>query len=55
MKNVQKKISEIDLFDFTTFFGPDFLKFSGPPVPVLLIYKIAKAGCLSKFFLSFCS
>ena len=26
----QKKIREIDLFDFTSFFGLDFFKFSGP-------------------------
>ena len=26
----QKKIRGIDLFDFTSFFGLDFLKFSGP-------------------------
>ena len=27
---VSKKSREIDLFDFTSFFGQDFLKFSGP-------------------------
>ena len=26
----QKKFREIDLFDFTSFFGLDFFKFSGP-------------------------
>ena len=26
----QKKICEIDLFDFTSFFGLDVFKFSGP-------------------------
>ena len=30
MENNNKKIREIDLFDFTSFFGMDFLKFSGP-------------------------
>ena len=27
---VKKRIHEIDLFDFTSFFGLDFFKFSGP-------------------------
>ena len=27
--NGKKKIREIDLFDFTSFFGQDFFKFSG--------------------------
>ena len=30
MENIQKKIREIDLFDFTNFFGLDFFKFFGP-------------------------
>ena len=30
MENIQKFFREIDLFDFTSFFGLDFLKFSGP-------------------------
>ena len=30
MKFVQKFFREIDLFDFTSFFGLDFFKFSGP-------------------------
>ena len=30
MEFVQKKNPEIDLFDFTSFFGLDFFKFSGP-------------------------
>ena len=34
----QKKIHEIDLFDFTSFFGLDFLKFSA----LLWIKKIPK-------------
>ena len=28
MENIQKKFREIDLFDFTSFLGLDFLKFS---------------------------
>ena len=31
MENIQKSFREIDLFDFTIFFGLDFFKFSGPP------------------------
>ena len=30
-----KKIREIDLFHFTSFFGLDFLKFSGPPCDMM--------------------
>ena len=30
MENIKKFFREIDLFDFTSFFGLDFLKFSGP-------------------------
>ena len=29
VENIQKSFREIDLFDFTSFFGLDFLKFSG--------------------------
>ena len=32
----QKNFREIDLFDFTSFFGLDFFKFSGP----LCVYKL---------------
>ena len=31
----QKKIRDIDLYDFTSFFGLDFLKFCGPLFLVL--------------------
>ena len=32
MENIQKKFREIDLFDFTSFFGLDFFKLSGAPL-----------------------
>ena len=32
----QKKIREIDLFDFTSFFGLDFFKFSGTLWDIIL-------------------
>ena len=35
----QDNFSEIDLFDFTTFFGLDFFKFSGPLCPYCELEK----------------
>ena len=37
MKFGQKKFSEIDLFDFTSFFGLDIFKFSGPLCDILRV------------------
>ena len=41
---VKKIFREIDLFDFTSFFGQDFFKFSGP----LCICAIERNFCLKK-------
>ena len=53
----QKKIREIGLFDFTSFFGPDFFGFSGPLCTYFIfeIHMIERILWINSFIRNLCT
>ena len=55
MEFSQNKICEIDLFDFTSFFGLDFFKFSGPLWAITCIKSCTYFYCTIFLILEHCA